>query len=155
MCIRPQRHAKGPGQTKIRQLQVPLPINQKVLGLQIPVQHPVAMTIPYTKHELQREFLDHGLAQPQIPQRISGRALQFLAAAAVGHGKGFHVFLQVEVEVLEDKVELVAVGVDDVEEADDVGVFHLFEEGDLADGGGGDAFIFGLETDLLEGDDAA
>ena len=47
-----------------------------------------------------------------------------------------------------------AVGVHDVEQADDVGVAHLFEQGDFADGGGGDALIFGFEADLLEGDDA-
>jgi hypothetical protein len=48
----------------------------------------------------------------------------------------------------------VTVGVYDVEEADDVRVVHLLEEGDLADGGGGDALIFGFKTDLLEGDNA-
>ena len=47
-----------------------------------------------------------------------------------------------------------AVGVDDVEETDDVGVVHFFEEGDFADGGGGDAFVFGFEADFLQGDDA-
>lgn len=47
-----------------------------------------------------------------------------------------------------------AVGVDDVEKADDVGVVHLFEERDLADGGRGHAFVFGFEADLLEGDDS-
>jgi len=49
----------------------------------------------------------------------------------------------------------VAVGVHDVEEAHDGGVVHFFEEGNFADGGGGDAFVFCFETDLLEGDDAA
>lgn len=48
-----------------------------------------------------------------------------------------------------------AVGVDNVEETQDVVVFHLLEERDLANGGAGDAFIFGFEADLLEGDDFA
>jgi hypothetical protein len=48
----------------------------------------------------------------------------------------------------------VAVGVYDVEEADNVGVVHLFEERDLADGSRGDALILGFETNLLEGDNA-
>ena len=47
-----------------------------------------------------------------------------------------------------------AVGVHNVEQAKDIGIVHLFEKGDFADGGGGDAFIFGFEADLLEGDDA-
>lgn len=47
-----------------------------------------------------------------------------------------------------------AVGVYDVQQADNVGVVHLLEQGDLANGGRGDALIFGFEADLLEGDDA-
>lgn len=46
------------------------------------------------------------------------------------------------------------VGVHNVEQTDDVRVDHLLEEGNLADGGGGDAFVFGFETDLLQRDDA-
>jgi len=49
----------------------------------------------------------------------------------------------------------VAIGVHDVQEADDGWVVHFFEEGDLADGCGGDTLIFGFETDLLQSDDAA
>ena len=37
---------------------------------------------------------------------------------------------------------------------DDVVVVHLLEERDLADGGGRDALILGLQTDLLERDNA-
>lgn len=46
-----------------------------------------------------------------------------------------------------------AVGVDNVEKSDDVGISHLFEKGDFSDSGGRDAFIFGLETDFLQGND--
>lgn len=46
-----------------------------------------------------------------------------------------------------------AVGVDNVEEADDVRVVHFFEEGDFANGGRWDAFIFGFKTDLLQCND--
>ena len=35
---------------------------------------------------------------------------------------------------------------------DDVAVLHLLEEGDLADGGGGDAIVLLLEAGLLERD---
>jgi hypothetical protein len=47
----------------------------------------------------------------------------------------------------------VAIGVDNVEQLDNVGILHFFEEGDFADGGRGNAFVFGLEADLLEGND--
>lgn len=47
------------------------------------------------------------------------------------------------------------VGMNNVEQSNDVGVAHLLEERDLPDGGAGDALIVGFEADLLEGDNAA
>ena len=47
-----------------------------------------------------------------------------------------------------------SIGVHNVEQADDIGVVHLLEQGDFANGGGGHAFVFGFEADLLEGDDS-
>lgn len=83
----------------------------------------------------------------------SGGALgKGLATATIADRQGLHVFLQVEVEELEDEVKLVGIGVEDVEKADDVGVFHLFEERDLANGRTRNALVFRLESDLLEGD---
>lgn len=79
---------------------------------------------------------------------------QRLATATLADRKSLHVFLQIHVQILEDKVELVAVGVDNVEQAHNVWVVHLFEERDLADGGGRDAFILGLQANLLERDNA-
>ena len=48
-----------------------------------------------------------------------------------------------------------SIGVNDVEEADDVGVVHLLEKRNLTDGCGWDALILSLKANLLEGDDAA
>ena len=79
---------------------------------------------------------------------------QGLAPPALTDGEGLHVFLQVQVQKLAHEIQLVPVGVDDVEKAHDVGVVHFLEEGDFANGGGGDAFVFGFEADLLERDDA-
>lgn len=47
-----------------------------------------------------------------------------------------------------------SVGVYDVEKADNVGVIHLLEKRDLSNGGGRDALVFSLETDLLQGDNS-
>ena len=47
-----------------------------------------------------------------------------------------------------------AICVDNVEKAHNVGVVHFLEERNLANGSGGNTLIFGLETDLLEGDNA-
>ena len=155
VCVGPQGHAKRPGQTEVRKLQVSLLVDQQILRLQVPMQHPVAVTVPYPLHELQRELLDHRLTQPHPLERGRTPIRQLLAPAAVAHGQSLHVLLQVEIQELKDQVELVAVGVDDVEQPHDVGILHLLQQGDLADGGAGDALVLGLEADLLEGDDAA
>jgi hypothetical protein len=77
---------------------------------------------------------------------------QRLAAATLADGKSLHVLLQIHIQVLEDEVELVSVGVDDVEQAHDVGVVHFLEERDLADGSRGNTFILSFEANLLERD---
>jgi hypothetical protein len=59
-----------------------------------------------------------------------------------------HVLLQVEVHEFEDEHEF-RLGVDNVVEANDVGMLELLHEGDLADGGGGRTLL-GVEVDLLE-----
>lgn len=46
-----------------------------------------------------------------------------------------------------------AVGVDDVEQADNCVIVHFLEQGNLADGCAGNTLIFGFEADLLESDD--
>ena len=43
-----------------------------------------------------------------------------------------------------------AIGVDDVEQLDDVGVAHLLQQGDLTDGGTRDTLIFSFKADLLQ-----
>ena len=100
-------------------------------------------------------WMYHSFTKPHMTLSALHDTLgEWLASATLRDGEGFHVFLQVQIQEFEDKIEFVAVSVHDVEEADDVGIAHLFEKGDLADGCGGDAFIFGFEADLLEGDDA-
>ena len=47
-----------------------------------------------------------------------------------------------------------AVGVDDVEEADDARVIHFFEQGDLADSRRWYALVFSLQANLLESEEA-
>lgn len=46
-------------------------------------------------------------------------------------------------------------GVDNVKQSYDVGVAHLLEQGDFADGGAGYTLVLGFETDLLQCDDSA
>ena len=79
---------------------------------------------------------------------------QRLATSTLADRESLHVLLQIHVQVLEDEVELVAVGVDNVEQANDVRVVHFLEQRNLADGRGRDALILGLETDLLQRNNA-
>ena len=88
---------------------------------------------------------------PQPP--IHGPLRQRLAPPALTHRQRFHVFLEVEVEVLEDEIQFMPIRVHDVEQFDDGGVAHLFQQGDLADGGRGHAFVFGFEADFLQRND--
>lgn len=155
MGVGSQRHAKRAGETEIGQLQVALLVNEQVLGLQVAVQNAVGVAVLDALTELEHELSDDIVTQTEVLE-VRRRALgEGLATATVTHGQGFHVLLEIEVEELENEVELVAVGVDDVEQADNVDILHLLEEGDLADSGAGNALIFGLETNLLERDDAA
>lgn len=152
MGVGSQGDTECPSETEISQLQVALDVNKQVLRLQITVQNAVAVAVANTLHKLSHESLDHSFTESQVGTH-HGTIRKSLSTATLADRKGLHVFLQVEVEVLEDKVELVAIGVDNVQQLDNVGVLHFFEEGDLADGGTGDTLIFGLETNLLESDD--
>lgn len=151
MCVRAQGHTKGASQTEIRQLEVAIRVDQQVLRLQVAVQHTVSVAVSDSLAQLHHELLDHLRSQGDVQPRALG---QRLAATTLVDRERLHVLLQIDVEVLEDEVELVTVGVYDVQEAHNVLVVHLLEQGDLADGSGRHAFVFGLEPDLLEGDDA-
>lgn len=47
-----------------------------------------------------------------------------------------------------------AIGMDDVQQLDNVGVLHFLEKRDFADGGAGNALIFSLQSDLLQSDNS-
>lgn len=150
-----QRDTKGSGQTEIGELEVALLVNEQILRLQVAVQNAVGVAVADTGAQLVHELLDHCLAETHVASATVHAALgQRLSTAALRDGQRLHVFLQIQVEVFKDEVQLVAVGVDNVEQAHNVGVAHLLEERDLADGSRRHAFILGFQTDLLESDDA-
>lgn len=151
MGVSAKGHTKRSREPEIRELEVTIAVDQEILRLQITMQHAVTVAVADALAQLAHEFLDHHIAEAHAAEVGTGALGESLAAPAVADWEGFHVFLQVEVKELHDEVQFVSVGVHDVEEADDVGVVHLFEEGDLADGGGRDAFIFGFEADFLKG----
>jgi hypothetical protein len=150
-----QGDTKGSCQTEISKLKVTLLVNEQVLGLQVAVQDAMRVAVADTSAQLVHELLDHCFAETHVSSAAVHAAFgQGLSTTSLGDGQGLHVLFQIQVEVFKDEVQLVAVGVDNVEEADNVWVAHLLEERDLADGSRGHTFILGFETDLLECDDA-
>lgn len=146
-----QRNTKGAGQTEISKLQVTVAVNQQVLRLEIAVQDAVTVAVTNTLAQLAHELLDNRIAQSQTVELSTCALGQSLPLASITSGQRLHVLLQVEIEELKNEVELVAVSVHNVEQAHNVGVAHLLEQRDLADGGRRDTLIFGFETDLLQG----
>lgn len=119
------------------------------------MQDAVRVAVADTSAQLVHELLDHCLAEAHVSSAAVHAALgQGLSTTSLRDGQSLHVLFQIQVEVFKDEVQLVAVGVNNVEQADNVWVAHLLEERDLADGCRGHTFILGFETDLLECDDA-
>lgn len=155
MGVGAQRHTKGTGKTEIRKLQVSLSINEQVLRLEIAVKDAAAVAVLDAIAELAHELFDHGVAETKTSEINGGALGQSLAATAITDWQSLHVLLQIEIEEFENEVELVAIGMDNVEEADNVGIAHLLEQRDLADGSAWHTLILSLEADLLESNDAA
>lgn len=155
MGVGAKRDSEGTSKTEIGQLQVTLAINEQVLRLQITVEDTVTVAVADTLAQLAHELLDDCVAKTQAVEIGTSTLGKGLAATTVSDGERLHVLLQVAVEELEDEVQLVTVGMDNVEQAHNVGIAHLLEEGNLADGGRGNALILGFKTDLLECDDSA
>lgn len=140
MSVALERNSKGPAEAEISYLENALVlINEKVLRLQIAVEDAVAVAVGDALAKLVEKTLDesggHG-------PRVRGLAV------------GIDELLEIGVEILEDEVEkrlVVLLEVLDAEKANDVeGLGEEVEEGDLAEGGGRDAFLVHFEASLLE-----
>ena len=154
MGICPEWHTKSTSKTEICQLEVTVLVDQQVLRLQVTMQNSVGMAVAHALAQLHHEPLDHRRIHDQLLACQSRTLWKSLSTPAIADRQRFHVLLEIEVEEFEYEVELVAVGVHDVQQADNVGVVHLLEQGDLTDRGRRHALIFGLETDLLERNNA-
>lgn len=119
------------------------------------MQYATRVTIFDALDQIQHKLLHHLLIHSQVSHGSGSSCGKRLSTAAVCDGERVHVLFKIKVEEFHDEVELVAVGVNNIQEADDVWVVKFSQDGNLADGGARNAFIFGLETDLFESDDAA
>lgn len=69
MSICPQRHTKSASQTEIRQLQIALVVDQKILRLEIAVQNAVGVAVLDTLAQLHHKLLDHLVVHDQTLPR--------------------------------------------------------------------------------------
>lgn len=100
-------------------------------------------------------FTYHSFSQTHVTlTTIHDTISQRLTTSTLAHWQCFHVLLEIEIEVFEDEVELVAVCVYDVEQADNVGVVGFLEQGNLTNGCRRNTLILCLEANLLQSDDA-
>lgn len=128
-------NAKGSSETEIGEFELPLVVDEEILGFEVAVQDAVLMAKCDTLEELVHEGFDrHVIELTALTARV-------------------HEFLEIFVHVLKDEHELV-LSVDDVVEGDDVFMLELFHERDFANGGGRCAF-FAVEVDFFEGDEFA
>lgn len=149
--VRAQRDAKGAGEAKVSKLEIAVSINKQILRLEIAMQHAVRVAVADALAEMEHELLDDDVAQAQTGELCRAALGQGLSATAIAHRQCLHVLLEIKINELAHEVELVAVGVDDVVEAHDVGMLHFLEKRNFADGRAGNTLIFGLEADLLQG----
>jgi hypothetical protein len=149
-----ERDTKSAGEPEVGELEVVVLVDEEVLGLEVAVEDAVSVAVAHALTQLHHELLDHLIVHGQGLSIQAGALWESLAPPTLADGQRLHVLLQVAVEELKDEVQLVAVGVDDVEQAHDVGVVHLLEQRDLPDGRRRDALVLGFEADLLERDDA-
>ncbi|KAI3481766.1 hypothetical protein L1887_55613 [Cichorium endivia] len=130
-CV--DRDAEGTRKTKVGELEFAALVDEKVLRLEIAVQHAVLVAEGGALEQLEHEGA-HG-------DRIERTAVAM----------DLHVLLEVLLHELEDEHQL-GLGVDDVVESHDVGVAQLLHERDLTDRRRRRALL-GIEVDLLERDD--
>ena len=130
---RVDRNSKRPCQSKIAQLELPLAIDKKVLGLEITVQDTVLVAERSALQELVHETSNSG--------RVESATITVL----------IHVLLEILVTVLEYKNEF-RLRVYNVVKAHDVDVLQLLHKGDFPNGSRWRAFLC-VQMDLLQSDD--
>ena len=153
MGVGPDGDPEGPGQPEVGELDEPGGVDQQVLGLEVPVEHPVLVAVAHPLQQLPEVGPDQGLGQAAAGP---ARCLQPRVVLV-------HQLLEVHVEVLEHQVELL-IAVHHVQQLHHGRVVQLLEEGDLPghqgggqeqlppDGGGGHPLRLRLQPDPLEGD---
>ena len=127
---------EGAGEAEVGEFDFAFGGDEEVVGFDVAVEDGVGVDVEYCAEEHAHPGFDVG--------------------GAVGDGGVFDEFFQVAVrEVLDDHVDVLVFGGEDVEEGDDGGVGDLLQVFDLADGVDVEAFALlgGLDFEFLDGDE--
>ncbi len=133
MGIGSNRDAEGAGKAEVSQLEVTIAVDEKVLRLQITVEHSVRV------------------AESDSSKHLVQKRLHLHCGQAAGSLVLVHVFLEVMLEKFENKVQLL-LAVHHVLQPDDVLVLQLFQQGNFTDSSRRHSFILSIEADFLESD---
>ena len=124
------RHAEGPGKTKVSDLQLALLVDQQVLWFQVTMEDPI--------------FVTEGCSL----QKLIHEAAHCCGIKSATFAVGIHVLLEISVAVLEDENQL-GLGVDNIIESDNVDMLQLLHQRDFADRSRRSPFL-GIKVNLLE-----
>jgi hypothetical protein len=133
--VRTHRQAEGAREPKVGQLDLAGGVDEQVLGLEVPVEHPALVAVVDPLEQLPQVGSYRRLRQP-----AAGRPALRLDRRVVV----VHQLLQVHVQVLEGEVEL-ALGVDDVQQQHHGRVVKLLQDRDFP----GAKACIGRITDLM------
>lgn len=150
VCVGSQGDTECSCQTKVGQFQIAITVDEQILRLEITMQNTMAVAITNSFHQLGHELLDHSISESHVlaQRRTFG---QRLSTSALADRKSLHVLLKIEIKKFKNKIEFVAIGMDNVQESYNIRVAHLLEKGDLTNGSARNTFIFRFKSDLLQG----
>lgn len=112
------------------------------------MQDAVTVAITDAFDQLSHKLFDHGISQAHVAAE-GGAIWEDFTTSTLTDRKSLHILFEVEVQVFENEIEFVAVGMNDVQQLHDIGVVHFFQKGDFTNGRAGNAFILGLQSNLF------
>ncbi|KAH3660693.1 hypothetical protein OGATHE_005025 [Ogataea polymorpha] len=127
-----QWHPESSGKAKVGNLQITFFVDEQILGFQVPMQDSMRVAVVEPTNELKHKLLDH------------------VASQSFTFRNRFHVFLEVHIKELENKINLVGVGVHNVIQSNNVVITKLLQKRDFTNGGRWHSLVLRLQPDLLQ-----
>jgi hypothetical protein len=150
VCVGSQRDTECSCQAKVGQFQIAITVNEQILRLEITMQNTMAVAVTNSFHQLGHELLDHSISETHVLAQCRTFG-QRLSTSTLANRKRLHILLEIEIKKFKNKIEFVAIGMDNVQKSYNIRIAHLLEKGDLANGSARNSFIFCFKSDLLQG----